>query len=268
MYTIYTVRLPQYSRVIHSNLVRFQKPKPAPFVAFLRMAVYYDNVREYLAPPSERSGVHYIRDAAPSEPRTVAPAPKHAVDVRARMIERLRAFFSKEDRFGHLRTFLAKQGTFLAKQGEEAEARAAPPPVSLRILEFLCTDNGLVLQEEPAADRNLTDDFQHMLKAHSKAYFDIFARGERFDFQVEGSGSVKTTLGQLQFFKWAIERGLLERVEREKETLRREAKERNAAALGLVKEPTKRPAQPQRVRRHQLVARMHYDGPFTVRLGA
>lgn len=228
----------------------------------MSVPVYYDNIREYLIKSHLRTGVKYVKDVAVSEPPVVIPPPPVSdTDVRAKLIERLRTYFAEGDRFEHLKCFLAKQAA--------AEEKPAAPPVSLRILEFLCTDNGLSLPDDPAADRNLTDDYQHMLKAHSKAYFDIFARGERFDFQVDGGGSVKTTVGQLQFFKWAIERGLLERVQKEKETLRREAKERNDLRNSLrpVREKTKRPLIPNRVRKNQLVARVCFDGPFTVRLG-
>ena len=46
--------------------------------------------------------------------------------------------------------------------------------------------------------------YKSQLKAYSKKYFDPFCRRERIDFQYEKNKSIITTVGQLNFFRWAI----------------------------------------------------------------
>jgi len=48
------------------------------------------------------------------------------------------------------------------------------------------------------------------LKAYSKKRFDPFCRWERQWVPVDDTKEMETTLGQLNFFKWAIEHGVIE----------------------------------------------------------
>ncbi len=52
--------------------------------------------------------------------------------------------------------------------------------------------------------------YKRELKANSKRLFDPFCRRERILFQVRGMEPLITTVGQLNFFSWAIERGIVE----------------------------------------------------------
>jgi hypothetical protein len=49
------------------------------------------------------------------------------------------------------------------------------------------------------------EDYKNQLKAYSKKLFDPFCRRERIDIDYVG----KTTIGQLNFFKWAIESNII-----------------------------------------------------------
>jgi hypothetical protein len=51
--------------------------------------------------------------------------------------------------------------------------------------------------------------YKRELKANSKRLFDPFCRRERILFEVRGEEPFVTTVGQLNFFSWAIERGIL-----------------------------------------------------------
>ena len=56
-------------------------------------------------------------------------------------------------------------------------------------------------------------DYKNQLKAYSKKQFDPFCRRERINF-IYGKGSeLLTTVGQLNFFRWAIENNLLKYIE-------------------------------------------------------
>jgi len=52
--------------------------------------------------------------------------------------------------------------------------------------------------------------YKSQLKAYSKKYFDPFCRRERIDFQYETNKSIITTVGQLNFFRWAITNNVIE----------------------------------------------------------
>lgn len=52
--------------------------------------------------------------------------------------------------------------------------------------------------------------YKSQLKAYSKQYFDPNCRRERIMFQIPGHESFMTTVGKLNFFRWAIETELLD----------------------------------------------------------
>jgi activator of HSP90 ATPase len=52
--------------------------------------------------------------------------------------------------------------------------------------------------------------YKNQLKAYSKKLFDPFCRRERISFQIPGPDAFLTTVGQLNFFRWALEKGILD----------------------------------------------------------
>jgi hypothetical protein len=58
-------------------------------------------------------------------------------------------------------------------------------------------------------DINVFLDYKRQLKSFSKKQFDPFCRRERISFKYNDSDSIVTTVGQLNFFKWAIENDIL-----------------------------------------------------------
>lgn len=52
--------------------------------------------------------------------------------------------------------------------------------------------------------------YKSQLKAYSKKLFDPFCRRERIMFQLSGQQPFLTTVGKLNFFRWAIEKGIIE----------------------------------------------------------
>jgi len=55
--------------------------------------------------------------------------------------------------------------------------------------------------------------YKCQLKSHKKKLFDPFCRKQRIAFHYENNKCVVTTIGQLNFFKWAIEYDILSYVE-------------------------------------------------------
>ena len=52
--------------------------------------------------------------------------------------------------------------------------------------------------------------YKNQLKAYSKKLFDPFCRRERISFQIPGHDAFLTTVGTLNFFRWALEKGILD----------------------------------------------------------
>ncbi|NBV77746.1 hypothetical protein EBR66_06300 [bacterium] len=52
--------------------------------------------------------------------------------------------------------------------------------------------------------------YKSQLKAYSKKLFDPFCRRERIMFQIAGYPMFQTTVGKLNFFRWALEKGVLD----------------------------------------------------------
>ena len=75
--------------------------------------------------------------------------------------------------------------------------------------------------------------YKNQLKAYSKKLFDPFCRRERISFQIPGHEAFLTTVGKLNFFRWAIEKGILDYIKGHQPEIE---KEMNAA----MREQTKR----------------------------
>jgi len=90
--------------------------------------------------------------------------------------------------------------------------------ISLRILDWFVTNYAkkfYTVYELPTIDGHterfkVYRDYKLKLKAYSKKRFDPFCRWERQWVPVDDTKEMETTLGQLNFFKWAIEHGVIE----------------------------------------------------------
>jgi hypothetical protein len=82
-------------------------------------------------------------------------------------------------------------------------------PVSLRVVEWFVTNYSKKYNiGYPLNGRQFIVHFQYKreLKSFNKRLFDPFCRRERIAFQVRGQPKIEeTTVGQLNFFKWAFE---------------------------------------------------------------
>jgi hypothetical protein len=86
-------------------------------------------------------------------------------------------------------------------------------PVSLRLIDWFVTNYSKKFNVcYTLEDRQFMVHFHYKreLKAYSKRLFDPFCRRERIEFQVRGQQPIKeTTVGQLNFFRWALEKGVM-----------------------------------------------------------
>lgn len=61
--------------------------------------------------------------------------------------------------------------------------------------------------------------YKSQLKAYSKKLFDPFCRRERIMFSLPGTEQFVTTVGKLNFFRWAIEKNVIEYLKKHRETV-------------------------------------------------
>lgn len=111
-------------------------------------------------------------------------------------------------------------------------------PISLRLVDWFVTNYArnnqtiyLLHREEPQPNELPTyflvfPHYKSQLKAFSKKQFDPFCRRERIQFCYDGIHVLETTLGQLNFFRWAILYGVLDYIEGHLELIEKDMNEK------------------------------------------
>ena len=97
--------------------------------------------------------------------------------------------------------------------------------ISLRLIDWFVTNYAkthstsyILNQQEFLVYLN----YKSQLKAYSKKLFDPFCRRERIMFQIGTHESFLTTVGKLNFFRWAVEKGILEYIRHHSQEIERE----------------------------------------------
>ena len=98
--------------------------------------------------------------------------------------------------------------------------------ISLRVLDWFVTNYSKQFDIIYAIQKNQTirhfsvhSSYKSQLKTHSKKQFDPFCRRKRIYFEYDEDEGVKTTIGQLNFFRWAIENKVIDYVKKNLETI-------------------------------------------------
>ncbi len=94
--------------------------------------------------------------------------------------------------------------------------------ISLRILDWFVTNYSkkyntsydLIDKESILKKFIVFIDYKSQLKAYSKKQFDPFCRRERISFFDHDNNEIITTVGQLNFFRWAIQNKIIDFVEK------------------------------------------------------
>lgn len=71
------------------------------------------------------------------------------------------------------------------------------------------------------------DDYKLKLRAYSKKRFDPFCRWERITIPFDENKHVQTTIGQLNFFKWALENNIISYIQDNLKTIEMDMNYRN-----------------------------------------
>ena len=96
-------------------------------------------------------------------------------------------------------------------------------PLSLRIIDWFVTKYSRKnFVRYPLNDQEFLVylSYKGQLKAYSKQYFDPNCRRERIMFKIPGHEQFMTTIGKLNFFRWALESKILEYIEAHEEEIR------------------------------------------------
>jgi hypothetical protein len=90
-------------------------------------------------------------------------------------------------------------------------------PISLRIIDWFATNYAkkFFTVYEVGMNRRFKVyvDYKLKLKAYSKRRFDPFCRWDRITIPYGNGTFIQTTIGQLNFFKWALENGVVAYIE-------------------------------------------------------
>lgn len=73
-------------------------------------------------------------------------------------------------------------------------------------------------------------DYKLKLKAYSKRRFDPFCRWDRINIPYKNGTYIQTTIGQLNFFKWALENKIIEYIEQNLSTIEKDMNHRNSTS--------------------------------------
>jgi hypothetical protein len=110
--------------------------------------------------------------------------------------------------------------------------------ISLRIVDWFVTNYAkkyytvyelpIINNKEEIKRFKVYNDYKLKLKAYSKRRFDPFCRWERISIPYDEEKIMETTIGQLNFFKWAIENKIIDFIEENYEFIEKDMNSRNS----------------------------------------
>ena len=112
---------------------------------------------------------------------------------------------------------------------------AGDSKISLRIIDWFTTNYAkkyYVVIKNGETRFKVYDDYKLMLKAYSKQRFDPFCRWDRIvvPYKTETGDGIETTIGQLNFFKWALENNIIEYIEKNYAKIETDMNTRNSTS--------------------------------------
>jgi hypothetical protein len=107
--------------------------------------------------------------------------------------------------------------------------------ISLRIIDWFATNYAkkyYTVYEIPNTDRRFKVyvDYKLKLKAYSKKRFDPFCRWDRITVPYKDGKYIQTTIGQLNFFKWALENNVIRFIEENYVNIEKDMNNRNSTS--------------------------------------
>ena len=113
--------------------------------------------------------------------------------------------------------------------------------ISLRIIDWFATNYAkkfyTVYQMEGTTNRfKVYNDYKLKLKAYSKKRFDPFCRWDRITIPYKDDAHIQTTIGQLNFFKWAIDNNVIDYIEQNYLSIEKDMNNRNSTSKIRINE--------------------------------
>ena len=113
--------------------------------------------------------------------------------------------------------------------------------ISLRIIDWFATNYAkkfyTVYQMEGTTKRyKVYNDYKLKLKAYSKKRFDPFCRWDRITIPYKDDAHIQTTIGQLNFFKWAIDNNVINYIEQNYLSIEKDMNNRNSTSKVRINE--------------------------------
>lgn len=114
--------------------------------------------------------------------------------------------------------------------------------ISLRIVDWFATNyakkNFTIYDIDEEKRRfKVYEDYKLKLKAYSKKRFDPFCRWERICIPYKENKSIETTIGQLNFFKWAIENKVIDYILENHSSIEHDMNGRNSTSKRKTIQP-------------------------------
>ena len=107
-------------------------------------------------------------------------------------------------------------------------------PVSLRIVDWFATNYAkqkyTIYSLDNGSRFKVYVDYKLKLRAYSKKRFDPFCRWERINIPYEDGTAIQTTLGQLNFFKWALENDVVKYIQEHYVDIEKDMNHRNSTS--------------------------------------
>ena len=109
--------------------------------------------------------------------------------------------------------------------------------ISLRIVDWFVTNYAKELwttydlQQSDGSTRHfwVFKEYKQMLNSYSKMRFDPFCRWNR-EYIPYGNCQIQTTIGQMNFFKWAIQNNILEYIDENFDSIKNDMNSRNSTS--------------------------------------
>ena len=107
--------------------------------------------------------------------------------------------------------------------------------ISLRIIDWFATNYAkkyYTVYDMPNTERRFKVyvDYKLKLKAYSKKRFDPFCRWDRITVPYKDGKYIQTTIGQLNFFKWALENNVIHFIEENYSNIEKDMNNRNSTS--------------------------------------
>jgi hypothetical protein len=109
--------------------------------------------------------------------------------------------------------------------------------ISLRIVDWFATNYAKkyftvypIQKSKEILRFKVYNDYKLKLKAYSKRRFDPFCRWERINIPYKNNTFIQTTIGQLNFFKWALENNVIDYIEENYAQIEQDMNKRNSTS--------------------------------------